>query len=114
MSISSAARACSKARSVRCAASRRQRRRVGWRGSGASAGVRSVAHRRQVGAAEERAVTPHRHDQVRGRWVTAQKKRINVSQTRFATTVRPKTPGLYRVSIVADGVTRRRTLRALR
>ena len=52
--------------------------------------------------------------QIGGRWVTVQRKRINVTQTRFATTVRPKTPGLYRVSIVADGVTRRRTIRALR
>ena len=33
---------------------------------------------------------------------------------RYATKVRPKTPGLYRVSIIAEGVTRRRTIRALR
>ena len=45
---------------------------------------------------------------------TVQRKRINVRGGRFATKVRPKTPGLYRVSIIADGVTRRRTLRALR
>ena len=51
--------------------------------------------------------------QVRGRWVTVQRKRIAVRQTRIATKVRPKTPGLYRVSIIADGVTRRRTIRAL-
>ena len=51
--------------------------------------------------------------QVRGRWVTVQRKRINVRQTQIATKVRPKTPGLYRVSILADGVTRRRTIRAL-
>jgi hypothetical protein len=50
----------------------------------------------------------------RGRWVTVQRKRINVRGGRFATKVRPKTPGLYRVSIIADGVTRRRTLRARR
>jgi hypothetical protein len=52
--------------------------------------------------------------QVKGRWVRVQRKRINVRGGRFATKVRPKTPGLYRVSITADGVTRRRTLRALR
>jgi len=51
--------------------------------------------------------------QVRGRWVTVQRKRINVRQTQIATKVRPKTPGLYRVSILAEGVTRRRTIRAL-
>jgi hypothetical protein len=49
---------------------------------------------------------------VRGRWRTVQRKRINVRGGRFATKVRPRTPGLYRVSIIADGVTRRRTLRA--
>jgi len=47
------------------------------------------------------------------RWVRVQRKRINVRGGRFKTRVRPKTPGLYRVSIIADGVTRRRTLRAL-
>lgn len=52
--------------------------------------------------------------QVRGRWTRIQRKRINVRGGRFATKVKPKTPGLYRVSIVADGVVRRRTLRALR
>jgi N-acetylmuramoyl-L-alanine amidase len=52
--------------------------------------------------------------QVRGRWTRVQRKRINVRGGRFATKVRPKTPGLYRVSIVASGVVRRRTLRALR
>ncbi|HWK25362.1 MAG TPA: N-acetylmuramoyl-L-alanine amidase [Solirubrobacter sp.] len=50
--------------------------------------------------------------QVGTRWVTVQRKRINVRGGRFKTSVRPKTPGLYRVSIIADGVTRRRTLRA--
>jgi hypothetical protein len=51
--------------------------------------------------------------QVGRRWVTVQRKRINVRGGRFSTSVRPGKPGLYRVSIVADGVTRRRTLRAL-
>lgn len=52
--------------------------------------------------------------QVRGGWTRIQRKRINVRGGKFKTTVRPKTAGLYRVSIVADGVVRRRTLRALR
>jgi uncharacterized protein with LGFP repeats len=52
--------------------------------------------------------------QVRGRWRTVQRKRINVRGGRFATKVKPKSAGLYRVSIIADGVTRRRTLRATR
>jgi len=52
--------------------------------------------------------------QVGSRWVTVQRKRINVRGGRFATKVRPTRPGLYRVSIIADGVTRRRTLRARR
>jgi len=34
-----------------------------------------------------------------------QRKRINVRGGRFATTVRPKKAGLYRVSIIAEGVT---------
>ncbi len=50
--------------------------------------------------------------QVGSRWVTVQRKRINVRGGRFATKVRPKKAGLYRVSIIAVGVTRRRTLRA--
>ena len=50
--------------------------------------------------------------QVGSRWVRVQRKRINVRGGRFATKVRPKRAGLYRVSIVADGVTRRRTLRS--
>jgi hypothetical protein len=50
--------------------------------------------------------------QVGSRWVTVQRKRINVRGGRFATKVRPTKPGLYRVSIIAAGVTRRRTLRA--
>jgi hypothetical protein len=53
--------------------------------------------------------------QVRGRWRTVQSKRIAVSSAgAYATKVKPKTPGLYRVSIIAVGVTRRRTLRATR
>ena len=50
--------------------------------------------------------------QVGSRWVQVQRKRINVRGGRFATKVRPTRAGLYRVSIIADGVTRRRTLRA--
>ena len=52
--------------------------------------------------------------QVKGRWTRVQRKRINVRGGRFATKVKPKTAGLYRVSIIADDVVRRRTLRALR
>jgi hypothetical protein len=52
--------------------------------------------------------------QVGTRWVTVQRKRIDVRGGRFATTVRPTRAGLYRVSVVAAGVTRSRTLRALR
>jgi hypothetical protein len=52
--------------------------------------------------------------QVGSRWVTVQRKRINVRGGRFATKVRPTKPGLYRVSVIAAGVTRRRTLRARR
>ena len=51
--------------------------------------------------------------QVGNRWVTVQRKRISASSGRFSTKVRPKKAGLYRVSIIAAGVTRRRTLRAL-
>ena len=50
----------------------------------------------------------------RGRWVRVQRKRIDAHAGRYATKVRPKTPGLYRVSIIAEGVTKRRTIRALR
>jgi hypothetical protein len=53
--------------------------------------------------------------QVGGRWRTVQRKRIAVSRGgAYATKVKPRTPGLYRVSIIAVGVTRRRTLRATR
>ena len=47
--------------------------------------------------------------QVRGRWQTVQRKRIAVRNGAYATKVKPQAPGLYRVSIVAVGVTRRRT-----
>ena len=40
--------------------------------------------------------------QVRNRWVRVQRKRINVRGGAYTTTVRPKTPGLYRVSIIAE------------
>jgi hypothetical protein len=52
--------------------------------------------------------------QVGSRWATVQRKRINVRGGRFSTKVRPTKPGLYRVSVIAAGVTRRRTLRARR
>jgi hypothetical protein len=45
--------------------------------------------------------------------VRVQRKRIDLRGGRFATKVRPARPGLYRVSLIADGVTRRRTLRAV-
>ena len=50
----------------------------------------------------------------RGRWVTVQRKRIAVAPDphRHEGAGR-RHAGLYRVSIIADGVTRRRTLRAL-
>jgi hypothetical protein len=51
--------------------------------------------------------------QVGRRWVTVQRKHIRTSRGQYATKVRPTRPGLYRVSIIADGVRRRRTLRAL-
>ncbi|HEY6891874.1 MAG TPA: N-acetylmuramoyl-L-alanine amidase, partial [Solirubrobacter sp.] len=51
--------------------------------------------------------------QVGTRWVTVQRKRIAVRAGRFQTTIRPTKAGLYRVSIIADGVTRRRTIRAV-
>ncbi len=52
--------------------------------------------------------------QIAGRWHTSQKKRIPVRAGAYATRIRPKKPGLYRVSLIADGVTRRKTLRATR
>jgi hypothetical protein len=50
--------------------------------------------------------------QVGRRWTTAQRKRIGVTNGRYATSVKPSRAGLYRVSIIASGVTRRRTIRA--
>src|SRR4051794_1568616 len=52
--------------------------------------------------------------QVRGRWRTVQRKRIAVRNGAYTTKVKPRTPGLYRVSIIATGVSRRRTFRATR
>jgi hypothetical protein len=52
--------------------------------------------------------------QVGRRWATVQKKRIAVRNGAYATSVRPAQAGLYRVSLIADGVTRRKTLRAIR
>jgi hypothetical protein len=49
--------------------------------------------------------------QVGSRWVAVQRKRIAVPDGGYATKVRPRTPGLHRVSIIAAGVVRRRTLR---
>jgi hypothetical protein len=50
--------------------------------------------------------------QVGSRWVTVQRKRINVRGGRYATRVRPRRAGLYRVSVLGTGVSRRRLLRA--
>jgi len=47
------------------------------------------------------------------RWVTVQRKRIRVRRGRFATVVRPRRAGLYRVSVLAPGASSRRRLRAL-
>jgi hypothetical protein len=52
--------------------------------------------------------------QVGSRWATVQRKRIPVRNGAYATSVRPAKAGLYRVSMLADGVTRRTTLRASR
>jgi hypothetical protein len=49
--------------------------------------------------------------QVGRRWTTAQRKRIGVTDGRYATAVKPGRAGLYRVSILGAGVTTRRTLR---
>jgi hypothetical protein len=48
------------------------------------------------------------------RWVRVQRKRIAVRGGRYATTVRPRRPGLYRISVGAPGATVRRLLRAVR
>jgi hypothetical protein len=63
---------------------------------------------------EQPIVTCLLERQVGGRWRMVQRKRIAVRAGAYATAVRPRTAGLYRVSILADGVTRRRTLRAAR
>ena len=78
----------------------------------AKAGTR-VRHQRHAGARARPRVQCLLERQVGNRWVTVQRKRIDVRGGRFQTKVRPKKAGLYRVSIIADGVTRRRTLRAL-
>jgi hypothetical protein len=49
---------------------------------------------------------------VRGRWVKVQRKRINVRNGAYSTIVRPRRAGLHRVTIIAPGVTVRRSLRA--
>jgi len=51
---------------------------------------------------------------VGGRWVRGQRKRIAVRGGRYATLVRPRRAGLYRVSIIAPGAVVRRLLRAAR
>jgi hypothetical protein len=48
------------------------------------------------------------------RWVKVQQKKINVRSGGFASFVRPKRPGLYRVSIIAPGTTTRRLVRVVR
>jgi hypothetical protein len=50
----------------------------------------------------------------RGRWVKVQRKKINVRSGGFTSVVRPKQPGLYRVSAIAPGATKRRLVRAVR
>jgi hypothetical protein len=52
--------------------------------------------------------------QVGRRWVTVQRKRIGLRRGRYATTVRPRVAGRYRVTIQATGATKQRLLRALR
>ena len=47
------------------------------------------------------------------RWVRVQRKRINVRGGGFDTVVRPKQPGLYRVTIEGPGAIIRRQLRAI-
>jgi hypothetical protein len=50
----------------------------------------------------------------RGRWIRVHRKRVRVRPDgSFLARLRPRRAGLYRVSIVADGVTRRRTFRAI-
>jgi N-acetylmuramoyl-L-alanine amidase len=52
--------------------------------------------------------------QVGRRWKTVQRKRIAVVNGSYATSVRPRRAGLYRVSIGGGGVTKSRRLRATR
>lgn len=49
----------------------------------------------------------------RGRWVRVQRKRIRVRSGRYATYVRPRRAGLYRVTIAAPGAVKRRLVRAV-
>ncbi len=49
--------------------------------------------------------------QVGSTWVAVQRKRINVRRGAFRTSVRPRTPGLYRVGISTPGATRRLKVR---
>jgi len=49
--------------------------------------------------------------QIGRRWVLVQRKRINVRGGRFATKVKARRNGLYRVSIVAPGATKRLSVR---
>ena len=45
--------------------------------------------------------------QVGRRWVLVQKKRINVRGGRYATKVKARRTGLYRVSVITPGATKR-------
>ena len=51
--------------------------------------------------------------QVGRRWIGVQRKRINVRGGRFDTRVRPHRPGLYRVTAITPGATRRVQVRAV-
>ncbi|MDP9294903.1 MAG: N-acetylmuramoyl-L-alanine amidase, partial [Actinomycetota bacterium] len=51
--------------------------------------------------------------QVGRRWIGVQRKRINVRRGRFDTRVRPHRPGLYRVTAITPGATRRVQVRAV-
>jgi hypothetical protein len=52
--------------------------------------------------------------QVGSRWVNVTRKRINVRGAAFSTVVRPRTPGLHRVSVSTPGATKRLALRVLK
>ncbi len=52
--------------------------------------------------------------QAGSRWVTAQRKRINVRNGGFDTKVRPRRAGLYRVTITTPGATKRLRVRITR